>query len=140
MVQRWRMERVGVPRQHKTSIVPSNPAIIERFRCASTASETAQQWRQRSAQPPRCHDRNTRNASNIRHAWSRCVVASECDVAYAYRGRFNSVTGDEGGISEALPGAHPRSGHLLRREMSDTCTGVPMKAMAEADLGKGTKS
>src|SRR5262249_14789442 len=57
-----------------------------------------------------------------------------------FPGRFNSVTGDEGGISERYRGAHPRSSHLLRRKMSDTCSGVPMKAMAEADLGKGTNS
>ena len=35
MVQRWRMECVGVPRPHKTSIVPSNPAIIERLSAGS---------------------------------------------------------------------------------------------------------
>src|SRR5262249_3459910 len=85
MVPRWRMERVGVPRPHQTSIVPSNLAIIERPSDAPVPPlRRAQQWCQRSARALRWHDRNTRNASSIRHAWSRWVAASECDVAYAF--------------------------------------------------------
>src|SRR5262249_56704268 len=84
-VQGWRMERVGVPRPHKTSIVLSNLEIIERpSDAAAPPLRRAQQWCQRSARALRCHDRNTRNASSIPHVWSRWVAASECDVAYAF--------------------------------------------------------
>ena len=43
-------------------------------------------------------------------------------------------------VARSMATAHPQSSRLLGRKMSDTCTGVPMKAMAEADLRKGTNS